>query len=194
MKEILSQITQDKNLEARWLNTISLLESIGARKITKTVCQNHPSQEILEHLADEARHAFAFKKLSNEMEGAETKGYLCIEQAVNYFQSLDQQASSWIASHLGEDTYLNYLFVTWLIERRAMKLYPLYKTLTSSTQVAEELKKIVIEESAHMHPIESKAKSMLSDDKAKELCAIEERLFESFESELRAYLARGSQS
>jgi len=186
MKEILTHICRDKKLEARWLNTLSLLESIGARKITKTVCQKHPSQEILEHLADEARHSYVFKKLSNEIEGAETQGYLCGEAAINYFQSLDTQASQWIASHLGEDTYINYLFVTWLIERRAMRLYPLYRTLTSYAPLADELQKIVVEESTHMHPIEDKAKSMLSEDKAQELFAIEDRLFAEFEKSLLA--------
>ncbi len=184
MKEFLTHITRDKNLESKWLNTISLLEYVGARKISKTVCQTHPSEEILQHYADEVRHAHVFKKLSNSLTGAQNKEYLCGEEGMNYFQSLDQQASSWVASHLGTDPYFNYLFVTWLIERRAMKLYPLYRTVTSAPQVASELQKIIVEEASHMHPIEDKVKSMLSSDKLEELCGIEERLFAEFEANL----------
>lgn len=166
MKEILQKIVDNVVLEAQWLHTVSLLEFIGARKISKTVCQNgHPSQEILEHLADETRHAYAFKKLSDTLAPSMPQGYLCQNEAVTYFQNLDQQVAQNIQTLFGQsDSYLNYLFVTHCIERRAMKLYPLYRSMTRHEPVKVELQKIIVEEANHMQPIEQKVLDLLKQN------------------------------
>ncbi len=187
MKDFLKEITRTPEQEARWLNTLSLLEFIGAQKISKTVCQSHPSVEVLEHQADESRHAFIFKKLSLSLSKA--PDYLCHDAAVTYFQILDQKLSQWITQTTGnQNTYQNYLIVTCLIERRAMKLYPLYRSVTSHDWIRDELQKIILEEANHREIIEAKVKEILFHHHPNNLAAceeIEDSLFREFASSLQ---------
>lgn len=183
--EVLRRIASDRQLEARWLNTVSLLEFVGARKISRTVADRHPTQEILQHLADETRHALAFKKLACEVAGEEVTGYLCPEAAATYFQTLDRAASEWARGVLGgrEDTALNYLLTTTLIEKRAMQIYPLMKAATQQSNVKTELGKVVVEEQSHRKEIEEKCEQWLRSEGADGLTEplkLEERLFAEF--------------
>jgi hypothetical protein len=184
MKSVLQMIVQDKATEVRWLNTLSFLEYIGSRKIAKTACLTHPTFEVMEHYADEARHAFAFKHLSSLLSIKETTETLCQEDGLAYFQNLDQQLTRWITDLTGqEDTYQNYLMVTTMVEKRAMQLYPLYKSLTPHPEVKEELHKIILEEANHRVAIEDSALRILKKhgvDNFDEGVAIETRLFNQF--------------
>lgn len=192
MKKILQKIVEDRELEARWLNTLSLLEYIGSSKISKTVCLAHPSLEILEHFSDEARHAHAFKRLSHELSKRKCHDYLCADEAISYFQMLDHTISEWLTNLTGhDDFYQNYLFVTDMIERRAMKVYPLYKSVTQSEVVREELQDIILEETRHMHDIEKKALKILKKKGLRDfssLFEIEEHFYQVFEASLRKKL------
>lgn len=187
MKDFLKEIVKTPAKEARWLNTLSLLEFIGAQKISKTVCQSHPSLTILEHQADESRHAFVFKKLGLSL--SKDPDYLCRDEAVEYFQTLDHQLSDWITQTTGEQNiYQNYLIVTCLIERRAMKLYPLYRSMTSHDLIRDELQKIILEEANHREIIEAKVRETLHHHQLNNLAdceEIEEGLFGEFGSSLQ---------
>lgn len=155
IQQVLKRLAADTEREARWLNTVSLLEFIGARKISRTVADRHPTLEVLQHLADETRHALAFKKLACEVAGKEVEGYLCPQAAGTYFQTLDRALAAWAAKATGaEDTYLSYLLTTTLIEQRAMQIYPLYKAATRNPVVREELGRVVVEEQSHRRSIE----------------------------------------
>jgi hypothetical protein len=182
IQEVLRKLAEDPSREARWLNTISLLEFIGARKISRTVADRHPSLEVLHHLADETRHALAFKRLACAIAGGEVQGYLCPEPAGTYFQTLDRALAAWAAQALGrEDTRLSYLLTTTLIEKRAMLIYPLYKAATRNAQVREELGRVVTEEQGHRRSIEETCLEELGRRCQKDLSepiALEARLFE----------------
>lgn len=163
MKDFLEKIVQDPALESRWLHTLSLLEYIGARKIGKTFAHQHPSLEVLEHHADETRHAYAFKRLAVMVSGETEPGYLCEQEAIAYFQMLDRSLSEWIAKLTGqEDSFQSYLIVTTLIERRAIKLYPLYSKMTHNQAVRDELIKVIGEEANHRVSIEEKCLKILN--------------------------------
>lgn len=196
MKEALEIIVQSPALESRWLNTVSMLEYIGARKIGKTFSKMHPPLEILEHHADETRHAFAFKKLSTMVAGKDHENYLCADAGVAYFQTLDKEISDWVARLTGkEDPYQSYLFVTTIIERRAMKLYPLYRKLTRNGFVRDEVKKIIEEEANHKKSIEDKAFRILDryDIPDFQDCeSIEERLFLTFSETIHYDVLKGN--
>ena len=155
LKEVLTRISEDAEREARWLNTVSLLEFTGARKIGRTVADRHPSLEVLQHLADETRHALAFKRLAVAVAGREIGEYLCVDAAVTYFQTLDRSLAAWAAHVLArEEVRVNYLLTTTLVEQRAMQVYPLYKAATRQAAVKEELGRIVAEEQRHRRSIE----------------------------------------
>lgn len=184
IQTVLKQIAAEPALEARWLNTLSLLEFIGARKISRTVADRHPSLEVLGHLADETRHALAFKRLACEVAGAEVSEYLCPQEAVTWFQTLDRELATWTRQAVGrEDVRLNYLLTTTLVERRAMVLYPLYKAATRQAAVRAELAKVVTEEQSHRCDIEETCLRLLAQAGAPDLSApkaLEERLFDRF--------------
>jgi len=191
MKDILQNITSDSKLEARWLNTVSLLELIGARKIAKTVCRTHPQVEILEHFADESRHALAFKKLALSVD-PQVSDYLCRDEAIKYFQSLDYGIKARIRELTGaDDEFLNYLLTTTLIERRAMKLYPLYREISRNPVVIAELDRVISEETSHRVPLEALARERLrafSESSWESVQAFEDALFENFAAALASTL------
>lgn len=193
MKEILEKIAAKPSLEARWLNTLSLLEYIGARKIGKTFSKVHPSIEILEHHADETRHAFAFKRLSAIVSGGEDLGYLCPDEAIDYFQTLDKTLSDWITkltSH--SDPNQNYLIVTAVIERRAMKLYPVYRRITRNGFIRDELKRVVEEEASHRRSIEEGCLKIMNRNDVpdfEECDRMEEELFVRFQQAVEKAIA-----
>ncbi len=185
---VLKQISEVPALEGRWLNTLSLLEFIGARKISRTVADRHPSAEVLGHLADETRHALAFKRLASEVLGGEPTEYLCGAEAVGWFQTLDRELAAWARGVLGrEEVRLQYLLTTTLVEQRAMVLYPLYKASTSRPSVREELGRVVTEEQSHRRAIEDACRHLLAQASVKDFAeprALEERLFGAFLSAL----------
>jgi rubrerythrin len=193
MREVLEEICTQPTREARWLHTVSMMEFIGARKIGKTVASRHPSEQILEHWADETRHACAFKRLANELWPGDDdcQGYLCPEAAHTYFQRLDHEATAWLAESAGRtDVHANYLLVTTLIERRAMRLYPLFKSITTHEFVAEELQRVILEEADHRAEIEQACREMLESCGAgfDEAVALEESLLDDLRDALRAEL------
>lgn len=194
IQAVLKQIAAEPALEARWLNTLSLLEFIGARKISRTVADRHPSLEVLGHLADETRHALAFKRLACEVAGAEISEYLCPQEAAAWFQTLDRELAAWTTRAVGrEDVWLNYLLTTTLVEQRAMVLYPLYKAATRQAAVRAELGKVVTEEQSHRRQIEEACLRLLAEAGMSDLSglkAIEERLFDGFLSALEHFTLR----
>lgn len=194
IQAVLRQIAAAPALEARWLNTLSLLEFIGARKISRTVADRHPSLEVLGHLADETRHAMAFKRLACEVAGGEISEYLCAQEAAAWFQMLDRELAAWASQALGrEDVRLNYLLTTTLVEQRAMLLYPLYKAATRHPSVRAELGKIVTEEQSHRRDIEETCWQSLTAAGVPDVStpkAIEERLFGGLLSALEREAAR----
>src|ERR1700709_2671554 len=62
LKHLLTNIIADNALHARWLNTLSLMENTGARKISASEDPNTVTYIILKHAAEEHRHAFYLKK------------------------------------------------------------------------------------------------------------------------------------
>src|SRR5271156_3218783 len=60
--KLLSTIINNNKLHARWLNTLSLMENTGARKISASEDPETVTYIILKHAAEEHRHAFYLKK------------------------------------------------------------------------------------------------------------------------------------
>src|ERR1700749_1950038 len=62
LNNILPAIIADNELHAKWLNTLSLMENTGARKISASEDPVTVTYIILKHAAEEHRHAFYLKK------------------------------------------------------------------------------------------------------------------------------------
>src|SRR5580700_1374074 len=62
LKDTLALIVANAQLHARWLNTLSLMENTGARKISAGEDGQAVTAMTLKHAAEEHRHAFYLKK------------------------------------------------------------------------------------------------------------------------------------
>ncbi len=68
LNNILPTIIAQPQLHARWLNTLSLMENTGARKISASEDPVTVTYIILKHAAEEHRHAFYLKKQLKKQE------------------------------------------------------------------------------------------------------------------------------
>lgn len=140
---------------ARWLNTLSLLEHIGSRKIIKAMDSNTLDETMLRHIAEEARHAYIFKRLSQRiMPHAHptyaTESLFAGEASKYYFQSLDHSTHTYLQSKGFDNTLLTYLCVTTLVEIRATQLYSIYEEILRAQNSVISLKAVLAEEGRHL--------------------------------------------
>ena len=150
--DFLTQLVGQPHWHARWLNTLSFLEYIGARKIIKSQEASSLDLMILEHIAEETRHAYFFKGLSEKVLPGACPNYrdselLAGRQSEEYFQALDSLVSNELGSSVSR---LNYLYVTWLIEERAVSVYKLYSQVVRQTHGGIRLQAILNEENRHL--------------------------------------------
>ena len=150
--EFLNVLVQDPKNHAKWLNTLSFLEYIGARKIIKSQDASSLNMMMLEHISEEVRHAYFFKSLSEKAFPGTCVGYhdrelLAGRESEDYFQSLDVMVTEELVM---SKTLLNYLYVTWLIEKRALWLYKLYSQVLGNDEVGVRLRVVLNEEGRHL--------------------------------------------
>ncbi|MCJ8277157.1 MAG: hypothetical protein MJK18_09980 [Bdellovibrionales bacterium] len=147
MRETLLKIIKNPTLHKKWLNTVSHLEYIGARKIIKSLDAEIISLEELQHFYEEAGHALLLKKLGHAHFDSfprtyEPENLIGGTLGKDYFQDLDQ----YISEQLGTaKTLFNYLYVTWLIEVRAMKVYSQYNNLLLKTKSPFNINELIKE-------------------------------------------------
>ncbi len=181
-QQVLRELTVQPDKHARFLNTISLMEYMGARKIVKSQFEKNIDSEVLAHMTEEIRHAQIFKKMALKMSDGHLKTYtdeflLAGEAGRSYIQSVDQAVC---AALEGEDSYLNYLLSTLLIEERANQVYPFYAQLMEPFGGASQIKAILREEEHHLEQIQSllAESSKVSSQKLMALRMIEQRAFD----------------
>ena len=205
---IVSKIIRQPGLHSRWLNTLSFLEYIGFRKIVKSQLACQLDFETLGHAVEEGRHALRLKKLAVRVGGSQVETYseeamLCGASAENYFQSLDRTCFNLLTGPDASEnqTRLTYLYVTWLVEMRALQVYELYQRQLFAQGQALSLEGLLAEEKEHLAAVESelRASDPNFDGRARELKILEEALFQgfirvlslelnSFESPVEAYV------
>jgi hypothetical protein len=200
LENLIGVILRDPHLHARWLNTFSFLEYVGFRKIVKSQQAESLNATILAHAVEEGRHALRLKKLAMQIGGPAFETYaadmlLCGEEAEDYFQSLDHQCEAQFAEHNeAERARLTYLYVTWLVERRALDVYGLYKSALAGTEIAEKLDGLLAEENGHLRQVESEIARIDPQhaSRAPVLIGLETALYDTFIGALGAALASAS--
>src|SRR5208282_2669232 len=188
LEGLISQIVADPALHARWLNTFSYLEYVGFRKIVKSQRAEVLTAAILGHACEEGRHALGLKKLAIKLGGAGFDSYapevlLCGEEAEAYFQDLDQFCDEAFADRSAQERVkLSYCYVTWLVERRALDVYGIYKTALGDSEIARKLGGLLAEETKHLADIEALLQTADPDfaARSKEFAAVENALYEVF--------------
>ncbi len=158
---VIAAVVKDDRVHARFLNTFSFLEYIGFRKIVKSQRAEVLNRLLLTHALEEGRHAMVLKKLAMKLGGRDFDFYraetmFCPEAAKTYFQELDHQCDAKFAQ-LGdlERSKLVYLYVTWLIERRALDVYGSYRDILGSSDLAPRLNALLAEEVGHLRAVEA---------------------------------------
>lgn len=159
LNNILSTIIADNQLHARWLNTLSLMENTGARKISASEDPTTVTYIILKHAAEEHRHAFYLKK-QIEKTGKDicptyADEYLIASNYSKYYLNmLDVEVCRYLKKELSlsgkELRFAAYLLVTYAIEVRADELYPIYQDALDAAKSKINVKSIILEEEGHL--------------------------------------------
>lgn len=167
---------------ARFLNTLSLMEHIGSRKIMVSQTGTALGRETLKHLAEETRHAFFFKKAAETLAGrpleyddAET---IRPASAKMYFGRLD----AGIAAVVGPDAdgEVPYLWVSLIIELRAIWTYRMYQAaLQAAAGAGLSLKSVLAEEELHLEQMLARLRELDARfvERVPIFLRLEERLF-----------------
>lgn len=177
-------IVRSPTLHARLLNSLSLLEFIGARKIMKSQEETFVTPAVLAHATEEIRHAQIIKKLAIKIGGEsmhtyESETLLCGEEAKAYIHGIDYKAQT----VLGEkDSWRNYLLTTLVVEERAQELYPFYEEVLSSLGFGGPIKTIVREEVEHLAEVIERLRVTggVTEQMMNEVRHEERRLFDAF--------------
>jgi len=181
LEKVMTALLANPSAQARFVNTLSLLEYIGARKIIKSQEEQSITLDTLSHAAEEIRHAFALKRLALKMSKGNLNTYkeehlLCGESARNYIQNVDNNLAKILENHsqsqcsssqavkidrelstdFSMNVHTNYLLTTLLLEERAQVLYPFYEKVLSDQGYRGVLRGILNEEDAHLNYVQEK--------------------------------------
>ncbi len=189
LRSVVDKIVASDDMHAKWLNSLSMMENTGARKISK---YEHPVNTgiiVLKHAAEEARHAYYLKKQIGKLSADACPDYsypylLAPVESYHYLHALDVEACRYLKNKLGlEGRALKhgaYLLVTYSIEVRADMLYGIYQEALTRYGSKVNVKSIIAEEEGHLEEMQR----MLVDfhpqweQLAADMCAIENTLFE----------------
>lgn len=166
---LLGRIVKRPEVHAKFVNTLSLLEYVGARKILKSQPAAIFSAELLAHVSEEIRHALTLKNLALRLDPSLTTyrpdHLLEPKAAEGYLQAIDRAAhADLVAAGLADDprrAWVNYLYTTLLIEERAGQFYPAYAPLLESLGLGGWVEPIIRDEEGHLR---SMVASLQSDD------------------------------
>ena len=149
----LNATVSDDPKHVRFLNMLSMLEHMGSRKIMLSQMKGVLTQDILKHLAEEARHAFFFKREAEKLSGSSIDGYpneetLCAAEARFYFERLDAGLTAHMRSK--DQREARYIWVSFVVELRAIWVYRFYQEILTETEHPLSLKGVIAEEDRHL--------------------------------------------
>lgn len=189
LSKVIEKIVPDDQMHAKWLNSLSMMENTGARKISKYEHPVHTNIIVLKHAAEEARHAYYLKKQIGKIAQDACPDYsypylLAPIESYHYLHQLDVDACRYVKNKLGltgrEMKHGAYLLVTYAIEVRADMLYGIYQDALTRYSSKVNVKSIIAEEEGHLEEMQKMLEAfhpqweMLAQD----MCALEHKLFE----------------
>ncbi|MEP0986078.1 hypothetical protein [Ekhidna sp.] len=188
LRQIIKQIVSSPELHAKWLNSLSMMENTGARKISACEHDQLVDEIVLKHAAEEARHAYYLKSQIKKtgFQGCQTyqvHELLAPVQSSQYLHALDTFISRYLKNELGfsgnELRYAAYLLVTYAIEVRADELYPIYEEVLRETDSKISVRMIVVEEQGHLEEMITQMDKFFGDWKQHALFveSLEQKLF-----------------
>lgn len=187
-EQAMAEVITSQQLHARWLNTLSMMENTGARKISRN---EHPvfiNLTILKHAAEEARHAYFLKKQIGKLGINLCPDYsweflLAPLSSYLYLHRLDLAVCRMLKDqwHFTQEQVKQgaYLLVTYAIEVRAEVLYGIYQKQLERFGSKINVKSIIMEEDGHLEEMTAMLEQFHEQWKvlAEVMCSIEEQLF-----------------
>ncbi|ANI90522.1 hypothetical protein A9P82_00065 [Arachidicoccus ginsenosidimutans] len=186
----LEKIVENDALHAKLLNTLSLMENVGARKISKYEHPVHVSLTVLKHAAEEARHAFYLKKQIGKLDENLCPDYsaeylLAPIQSHQYLHQLDAKVCRYLygrglTGRAMQDAA--YILVTYAIEVRADDLYDIYQRVLTKHNSKVNVKSIILEEAGHLEEMTRMLNEFDANWKpiADDVCKIEDELHQQW--------------
>ncbi len=202
LSKIVNKIVLRDDTHAKWLNSLSMMENTGARKISKYEHPVHTNIIVLKHAAEEARHAYYLKKQIGKLGKDACPDYsypylLAPLESYHYLQMLDVEACRYIKNKLGlEGRALKhgaYLLVTYAIEVRADMLYGIYQEALTAHKSKVNVKSIIAEEEGHLEEMQRMLEVFHPkwEKLAGDMCKVENKLFQKWVSAIGKALGKG---
>ncbi len=172
LSRIIQAIISDDALHCRWVNTLSLMENIGATKIVKS---EHPlavNESMLKHAAEETRHAYYLKRqikklIPNACPSYAQEFLINPRASYQYLNLLDTRISRLIRAEFGYTgaklRQHAYILVTYAIEARADKLYATYQQHLKAAASPISVRGIIAEEEMHLAEMESAIEALYAE-------------------------------
>ena len=188
LSRVIEKIVVSDEIHAKWLNSLSMMENTGARKISKYEHPVHTVIIVLKHAAEEARHAYYLKKQIGKLAQDACPDYsypylLAPIESYHYLHQLDVDACRYVKNKLGlsgrELKHAAYLLVTYSIEVRADMLYGIYQEALTKHASKVNVKSIIAEEEGHLEEMQKMLELFHPQWEllAKDMCDVENKLF-----------------
>ena len=188
LKDILNIIVPSAELHGKWLNSLSMMENTGARKISRYEDPVHTDIIVLKHAAEEARHAYYLKRQIGKIDAEACPDYsfknlLAPLSSYQYLHRLDVAACRYLSEEIGlkgrDVDHGAYLLVTYAIEVRADSLYGVYQDVLTAHNQKVNVKSIILEEEGHLEEMTRMLVNFREDWEvlAERMCAVEAGLF-----------------
>lgn len=178
---LLDRVTGEAALHARFINTLSLLEHIGSYKIMSTRHSAEIDQATLRHVTEECHHAFFMKRQAEKAAGRPLQyveaDLLAPVPARMYFQRFEATMARELASC--RDDIAVYLYMSMIIELRAVWFYSLYQQALARIDHSMSLKRLLGEEQNHLTDMAERLDHAgeLSDERVDGFIQAEHRLY-----------------
>jgi hypothetical protein len=187
---LLAGIVASEKQHPRFINTLSMLEHMGSHKIMATQHTAGIDQATLRHVAEEAHHAYFMKRQAEKAAGRPLEyvpaELLAPAAARMYFQRLEAVVVRLLDSR--RSLRAAYLYMSMIVEFRALWFYRLYQQTLKRAGHALSLKRVIGEEENHLadmaHRLE--ATGELSAARVDAFVAEEQRLFGRLLSAMQA--------
>jgi hypothetical protein len=180
-RALLERIVAEPRRHARMINTLSLLEHMGSHKIMATQHSAAIDQATLKHVAEEAHHAF-FMKRQAEKTAERALEYVAADllapaSARMYFQRLEGATVRALGAQ--RSSRAAYLYMSMIVEFRALWFYGLYEQALKHARHALSLRRVLGEEQAHLSDMAERleAGGELDDSRAAQVLAAERKLY-----------------
>lgn len=176
-------IAEDKDVHARFLNTLSMMEHMGSRRIMITQSNAGLGQETLKHMSEEVRHAFFFKRQADKMAGRSMEyaenDMIAAPFARMYFKRLESYIALDVKDE-AEPLRIAYLYMSMIIEFRAVWSFELYQKCLDDAGIKLSLKSLLAEEQGHLTEMEENLANLDADtsERINHFLAKERVLFE----------------